>query len=94
MKKHELTAYAQAVIKFVTDNPKERNNLVEWAESYLDNVSPHKENGQNCQWCERHSAALSMANQTPFGDIDLICRRCFHENLFDYLDSMKDVRYP
>lgn len=94
MNKQERNTLAQELIKLIADNPKETQNLVEWAESYLQDIDAYKPDIQQCQWCEKGLAHFSIANQTPFGDIDLICKRCFLENLYDFLEAMKDVVYP
>jgi len=94
MRKYELKDLTQGLIRLIAENPKEAQNLVEWAESYLDCIEIRKADKQLCQWCEKDSARLIYDTQEPNHNPDLICKKCFLINLYEYLEAMKDVVYP
>jgi hypothetical protein len=94
MKKAQITALAQELVGIIAENISEKTNLRYWSEVYLQDIEIYTGHSHVCQWCEKHSAAVTLDQQLPDTTPDKICKRCLVENLFDFLDNMRDVTQP
>lgn len=94
MNKALIKTLVHALTNFISDNSHERENMVDWAAAYMEDVEIYTGKAHDCVRCEERPAAVILDQQHSETSPERICRRCLLEDVYDFLDGLRTTPRP